>query len=397
MADFDWYKVRFLESAENLKPLVHVRTGRTPSTQIAREIAACLQQGRLLYEAAQQSPVEIRPLQQFYGMVGFGKALILARRVVSLAQLPPAHGVSDASGMGCRIADLTVRVNTAGTFQEFNDVVKSLTRLCYYDNATRPWALYQQSASSQQLSGLDISLREILGRIPGLESLFRNTFGHEGGTESVEVQHPFNADSSGEWRIRISDRELFTNLTSVQRIVSRWRDRFPFLKRWRFISASQAWGQSFFYFANRDAAGADEFSEECLSHNTFATTPGDAFFHFAQRLPPLAGGYSGSGAFAISPLKGDIYPSEFALHFMALYILSSLVRYRPQTWAHAVSRTAVSDSPADDQALALIEQFLEINRTTVPSFVITALNPNEDSYVAVTGEAAGIDHAKGPQ
>jgi hypothetical protein len=72
--------------------------------------------------------------------------------------------------------------------------------------------------------------------------------------------------------------------------------------------------------------------------------------------------------------------SEFSLHFMALYMLSSLVRYRPQTWAHAISRTSISDAPADDQALALIEKFLDINSATVPLFVVTVLNPKEDRF-----------------
>ena len=132
MAEFDWHKCRFLESSENLKPLVHARVGRTPSTSIAREIAACLQQGRQFYEAATSSPLEIRPLQLFYGMVGFAKALVVARRLSSLSTLRHAHGLSDISAANCRIAELRVKIGEAGTFQEFNDVVADLTRLCYY-------------------------------------------------------------------------------------------------------------------------------------------------------------------------------------------------------------------------------------------------------------------------
>ena len=71
MGGVDWHKCRFLESSENLKPLVQRRFDSEPSTSIAREIAVCLQQGRLFYEAAASSPSEIRPLQMFYGMVGF--------------------------------------------------------------------------------------------------------------------------------------------------------------------------------------------------------------------------------------------------------------------------------------------------------------------------------------
>jgi hypothetical protein len=57
----NWYSCKFLESTENLKPLVRALTGRAPSTAKAHEITSCLQQGRLFYEAAAASPLEIRP------------------------------------------------------------------------------------------------------------------------------------------------------------------------------------------------------------------------------------------------------------------------------------------------------------------------------------------------
>src|ERR1700722_19902735 len=121
MSEVDWHKCKFLESTENLKPLVKKRFGREPSSSIAREIVACLQQGRLFYEAAATSPLEIRPLQQFYGMVGFAKALIVASRCQSLATLRGAHGVKDVSTARCRLTELQIRIENEGTLQEFND------------------------------------------------------------------------------------------------------------------------------------------------------------------------------------------------------------------------------------------------------------------------------------
>jgi hypothetical protein len=54
---------KFLESTDNVRPLIKKLTGREPSAAIARDITACLQQGRLFYEAAADAPLEIRPLQ----------------------------------------------------------------------------------------------------------------------------------------------------------------------------------------------------------------------------------------------------------------------------------------------------------------------------------------------
>lgn len=66
--------------------------------------------------------------------------------------------------------------------------------------------------------------------------------------------------------------------------------------------------------------------------------------------------------------------SEFALQFCAAFILSSLVRYRPQIWQHALSHSASEDHPTDDRALSLIEKFLEIVLADFPKLVEKAID-----------------------
>jgi len=39
----DWYDIKFLESAINVRELIGSSTGRKPSARIAREIAVCIQ------------------------------------------------------------------------------------------------------------------------------------------------------------------------------------------------------------------------------------------------------------------------------------------------------------------------------------------------------------------
>ena len=177
--------------------LIRACFGKTPSAAHVREISACLQQGRLFYEAAEQSPLEIRPLQLFYGMVGFAKALVIAKRLLPLTTLKHSHGLTDVSAPNSRIADLRVRIGNAGTFQEFNDVVKDLNRLIYFDNLSMPKKLYLSSAASEALVGVDISLREILSRIPGLMSLFQQTFGEE--AKAWEVWFHCISEKDGRW------------------------------------------------------------------------------------------------------------------------------------------------------------------------------------------------------
>jgi hypothetical protein len=128
-----------------------MRFGREPNSTQAREIIACLQQGRLFYEAAESSPLEIKPLQQYYGMIGFAKALITAKSLQSLATMKKSHGVRDISKENSQIANLTIHLDRDGTFQEFNDVVAPLTRLVYVDNTNKSCVIKTPSTGSTDL------------------------------------------------------------------------------------------------------------------------------------------------------------------------------------------------------------------------------------------------------
>jgi len=384
MAEIDWHKCKFLESAENLKPLVKKRFGREPSSSVAREIAACLLQGRLFYEAAASSPLEIRPLQQFYGMIGFAKAIIVASRLNALSTLRPAHGLTDISAGNSRIADLRLRIESSGTFQEFNDVMAPLVRLCYLDNSSRFQIVPLPSANSAELRGVELSLPEILGRVPILESLYQLTFGEEAYTSSLDLQAAFQGDS--DFRIRINDSQLFADRKSLKQIVGRWRSRFPFLRLWRLQSAQHGWGYSTIYFRNVRNRGIDEFSEAYLGYQDGMfqelAVPDDANVRFPleEAFSPVAGCYTGANIYAVSPI-GGFYVSEFSIQYLGLFLLSSLMRYRPQIWTHAISRSSVPGEPADDKALSLIERFLDLNGMAIPEMVVQVLNPYEDDFV----------------
>ena len=386
MAQKDWHDCTFLESGENLKPLVKRRFGREPSTSVARDITACLQQGRLFYEAASTSPLEIRPLQQFYGMVGFCKALTLAHKCERLATLPQRHGLKDISVAGCGISDLRVEILKEGTFQRFNDVIAQFSRVCYIDTATFSRSISIPSAQSDKFSGVQVSLREIVSRVPGLESIYRLTFGEDAGTAPIQIHQTRGDDTR--FQIGISVAERFTDARSLRAIVARVRTHFPFLGQWKLHGAQIKSGYSSIAFRNTRTCGVDEFADGRLSAQQGgffeADLQGDDIspIPLKEGLSPLADGFSGR-TYAISPIA-ESYLSEFAHHYLALFLLSSLVRYRPETWTHAISHSITQENRADDKALSLIGHFLELNSSLIPLMVTRVLNPNEDSFVDAT-------------
>jgi hypothetical protein len=376
-----------LESTENLKPLIKNRFGREPNSATAREIIACLQQGRLFYEAAERAPLEIAPLQLFYGMVGFSKALILASTLRPLSTLKPSHGVSDVSAVMSRIADLRVKIGGVGTFQEFNDVAAKLTRVCYTNYPTQGrYSVSIPSTESTRLSGISLSLQEILGRIPLLDALYKLTFSEYARTASMSIET--SSKSPKCIQIRLEDDATFTNLASLREIVGRLRDMFPFLREWRVNSAQYAWGDTSVWSENLPANASDEFSEEnatCMDGQfKRLSRPQEEVERFALKEGlDCAAGYLFGGSHLISPVHG-VNMSEFSLQYLALFLLGSLVRYRPQIWAHALSRSVFADKPLDDRMLSLIEKFLDLNRTAIPQLVVGILNPSEDFYSRYT-------------
>ena len=69
-------------------------------------------------------------------------------------------------------------------------------------------------------------------------------------------------------------------------------------------------------------------------------------------LVPLSGGYVGSApTYAMQPIN-NVKLNEYALQFLGTFLLSSLVRYRPQIWQNAISRSVTVQGAADDREIS---------------------------------------------
>jgi hypothetical protein len=366
-------RIKFLESPTNLKALIKRTTGRLPSTEIARDITACLQQGRLFFEIAESAPLQIQPLQIYYGIVGFAKAVILARTVKSIATIAQTHGLSDTSGQNTKIENLSLQFQKRGTFQQFNDVIAPLGRINHFDDNGMYLSDSKPFDGAERLAGKNASLKEILSRIPGLQRLYAKTFAEEAASCSVSLFKP----QPNSVQLRIDDPQLFSNKDELQSIVDKWRRKFPFLNQWCFCEGALAWDHTVLLFYNRQKPEHGEFDVLVPEGSGFSTTTKQWTYilPFSSILPPLAGGITKIHPTAIEPLNG-LYLSEFALQFCGAFLLSSLVRYRPQAWQHALSHSSLEYNPADDRALTLIESFSSLVLTQFPALVENCIDPN---------------------
>jgi hypothetical protein len=313
----------------------------------------------------------------FYGTLAFAKSLVVGRTLQSIATLPQSHGLTDVSSATARLTELAVRIGSSGTFQRFNDVAAELNRFEYFDRSmTKSFIL--PAASSAQLDGARFTFKEILSRIPGLQEIYRRTFHEHPNTEALTTMGPSYHDDTY-WELRIDDRDVFSDRAGLKRLVRKWRDRFPVLERLRVVEAFRVWDSSLIMFGNV-AVPAGELDDEFLTERETSFVAADNPPRNAEipRLPiqSLIGPDGGSfaGARSVMRPKDGIYASQYSLHYLGMFMLSSLVRYRPQTWVHAISRTTTAERPADDHALTLLEEFMRIHSAEVPTLIADVLN-----------------------
>ncbi len=374
----DWYDIKFLESASNVKGLVARSTGRCPNTQIAREISACLQQGRLYFEAASAAPLQISPLLIYYGVVAFAQGVVVARRGASLSTLKPGHGLRHVTASNARIEDLTLEVQPAGTFIEFNDAIAPLGRI-WYSDASMPRWFKKRFDCAASLEYQKLGLRDILARVPRLAEKYRHTF--SAAAKAIPVWLNISAPE-GRCSLSIDEPDLFDGRVGLVEMLRKLRETYPFLEKWHFVNALHQRGFSVLNFSNlmveKETTLEDDLidgvngSFENRKSRMMLTPPN--YVAAPEILPPLSGGYVKSDmTYAMEPVAG-VNVNEHSLQFLGTFLLSSLVRYRPLTWQAALSRSVSANGRADDRALALVEEFLDGVLSAFPAMVVRTID-----------------------
>lgn len=354
-------QLRYLESTANIKSSISKLTGRTPNTSTAESILVYLQQGRMFLETAASAPFEIRPLILYYGISAYAKAIVCVKRFTNASNLAASHGLKDISNHTSLLNSLTVKIEGNGLFQAFNDEINASEGIYYCINAT--WHKHNTPAAlSSELAGVAISLKDILSRIRSLSMLYELTFAEKSNAQQFEL-HFFQNEPT----MRIDVPELITDRNSLIQIIVNLRERFPALKEWRFDSAQVAWGNTVLEFANNPYDAAVEFDEHVMmltNDNIYkvnlTATPEQILNKktFQEIIGFVGGGQRNEFPHFVTPYENK-YFAQASLMLIGMFMLSSLVRYRPATWIHSITHSVTQSRVLDDQLLALIEVFIE--------------------------------------
>ncbi len=379
------YQLKFLESTENLREIISTNSGRSVSYGLCNNIMACLEQGRSFFETAEVSPLEIRPLIVFYGMMGFARAVIMARTLKNLETLPRRHGLQDVSPHGTTLDSLVLKVTANGTFDAMNDSVRILEKFIVHKDSEVNY-FRQPTAQSQAFSNRTFTLREILARIYDIRDHYLDTYGENAKVVGCSHFSGGTVESHQCFDFEVFPEDTFKSKEDLLWIVRDLRDRFTFLKNWGFEYAGCSGGFTSIRFTNQKYAGEDPVDS---SDVMVAVVSVDSYGCATQRnsIPvydddilsktaPICGGLSTKGAIAnthiIEPVDG-IFLSELTLLYMGMFLLSSLVRYRPDIWSNVLSRRSVLNKSAGDKTLSLVEHFIEISLSRFPQFVVAVM------------------------
>lgn len=343
---------------------------------------ACLEQGRSFFEIAEQSPLEIRPLIVFYGMMGFARAVTMARTLKNIETLPQRHGLQDVSPKVTTLDSLVLKVTANGTFDAMNDSVVNLEEFIVHIGSQISY-VKSSMAQSQEFNNSTFTLRDILSRVYIIRVHYLDTFNESAKVVGCSHFSSSIVESHQFLSFDVFTEGVFNSKEDLLRVVHDLRGRFNFLKYWGFENASWAGGFTSIKFTNKkyadkNSGDSSDVMPEALSDDPFGYTAqhyGTPVYDddILSKTHPIAGGISGNKDTHIIESFDGIFLSELSLFYMGMFLLSSLVRYRPDIWSNVLSRRAVSNNPVGDKALSLIEHFIEISLSIFPQHVVAII------------------------
>lgn len=380
-----WSEYKFLESVTNLKDAVKFALDREPNTKLTTDAATCLKQGRQFFESAESAAIEIRPLLLQYGIIAMGRAITSCRTLRELNTLVQSHGLSDVSSANARISELRIRVDARGSFQEFNNSVSELESVHFISKQYKQCRKFYNAAGSAEITGKRLSFHDLFSRLPRQRELYAKTFSRDPNV----LNSRFSANVRGDF----GELQVFVpGHSSIQpaeltEIIAKLAGKYEFLGRTAMISAQCAYGD----LQLRFALVTPEIKAELARRGLVRHEASNSYYlegdipacpsAWLDDPPPICDSLiTGATQDAISTLKGAQLTS-YSITYLCSFMLGSLVRYRPQTWVHALSGRVTGDRDLDDKAVALVEEFLASTLRWFPNFTVNAITTRREDIL----------------
>jgi hypothetical protein len=324
-----WERLSLYESQDLLSRLYRERHGGRLSSQKAKEITACLVQGRQFFAAADTAEDLTAPLILYYGVLALSRGIILfLDRRKRLTSLDPTHGAEargwsnlllSETGGPQNIPNVEIALRDAGTFAQLAESTRSTERCRVF--AWRYPSEYRMSTSAKRtLQPVTITFRQALERIPDLHVLFERTFGEESQCQPV-----FALMQSVDTQTDVEFIETVFGLPTVDRVRELLQVPaecpvildHPSPAALRYMSHQETY---------RDGS---QVQRVLLGHSTLDGV--------MQHLGTLKNDRSGN-MYLVARLPNGNVVSTLSLLFLVSFATGNLVRYYPSIWQHLSAR-----------------------------------------------------------
>lgn len=350
-----WASLSMYESTDLVKRFALQRTGRRPNTTKAREISAHFAQGREYFRNAVGAGELVRPLILYYGATALARGTVLFLDT-SKSKLEAAHGL-DASGWDDfltrprSLPDAEVKIGSGGTFPELARITGN-TEWVRIHTGESPGVADAESPGTELAAEMKLTIKEILGQIPDIASLYEKTFGEHSRRLRAEISYTGLTRSLGDPEYPPDE----------DRTGHSWVGILPSAKPLRF--PEKGWAEGLLASASLGELGQSK-------HEGFLHFLSDPRFPYgrlhdlyteagSRNKPhlrmPISAEATGEQYLKLPTDNGVVLSTLLALHLVA-YATGMLVRYHPGYWSMLVGRTEGSEiAPLLSAAVSTVEE-----------------------------------------
>jgi hypothetical protein len=337
-----WGRLALFLSRDVLERRYKERHGGDLSAGKAKEIISQLAQAREYFVSAETSGPLVRPLLQYYGVLGSARALVLfGSSSAREASMNPAHGLTVTWSGSEELDDLRIECSN-GTFYE---LLKSTGNVERFFVQTRdlsnsmvyvPWNQRALAPLAAPSLNTQFSLIDLLARIPSVESIFE-----------LALNKPARCYPA----LIVADQNGLATIVTVHP----GRHHLPRAEELR-----NALGLP----NNVRAEGQTGAIPTPVQLFISRSIPGSIL----DGLPPIVRTGEPAQNYVVELFSGGWCLSSLASLFAGSYVLSTLVRYHATRWA------ALVNHERGDKWLPVLDRLRDVIQTTFPALVLEELD-----------------------
>lgn len=307
-----------------------VKKNKAKLEEKSQQISSLMVQCEAYYKSVESAPMEIKPLLLYYGMVGLSKCLILSGdNKYTLSAIEEANDEHSTHGLGFSAKNPAER-----QIRDSNEILNEFCKI----QISGVYPLLRQCYSNLPIAPqTKLSVKELLSLVPEFYKeyvlyfneppLTWHCYSHMGKNETTDTIQIVEFADWDFLQHRKDEKEKYPDT------IVRW---FPELSD----NYEKKEGVDDFFWLKDKATSVDDYI-------------------FVSDLMTLE-------QYAFSKING-IRVTDIDVHFLLMFILSNLVRYRQDKWAKLIRRQ-------ENDQIFLIESFIELSAQKFPLLILRELD-----------------------